>query len=84
MIEKSVNNAMEFATVFNLYLGGEVGGDHVDVIKAANELAQSLSDVLIFCDCPALGLLPGSRLSVRRSADFLNFPIDKSAFFRYY
>lgn len=47
MIEKSVNNAMEFATVFNLYLGGEIGGDHVDVIKAANELAQSLSDVLI-------------------------------------
>ncbi|KAK7695180.1 hypothetical protein QCA50_002370 [Cerrena zonata] len=47
MIEKSVNNAMEFATVFNLYLGGEVGGEHVDVIKTANELAQSLSDVLI-------------------------------------
>ena len=47
MIEKSINNATEFATVFNLYLGGEVGGDHVDVIKGANELAQSLSDVLI-------------------------------------
>lgn len=47
MIEKAVNNATEFATVFNLYLGGEVGGDHVDVIKGANELAQSLSDVLI-------------------------------------
>ncbi|KAI0727814.1 cytoskeleton assembly control protein [Fomitopsis betulina] len=47
MIEKAQNNATEFATVFNLYLGGEVGGDHVDVIKGANELAQSLSDVLI-------------------------------------
>ncbi|KAH9937310.1 cytoskeleton assembly control protein [Fomitopsis serialis] len=47
MIEKAMNNATEFATVFNLYLGGEVGGDHVDVIKGANELAQSLSDVLI-------------------------------------
>ena len=47
MIEKAINNATEFATVFNLYLGGEVGGDHVDVIKGANELAQSLSDVLI-------------------------------------
>ena len=47
MIEKAVNNATEFATVFNLYLGGEVGGDHVDVIKGANELAQSLCDVLI-------------------------------------
>lgn len=47
MIEKAVNNATDFATVFNLYLGGEVGGDHVDVIKGANELAQALSDVLI-------------------------------------
>ncbi|KAG8992712.1 sla2 Src-like adaptor 2 [Tulasnella sp. JGI-2019a] len=46
MIEKSVNNATEFAMTFNMYLGGEVGGDHVDVIKAANEFAQSLSDVL--------------------------------------
>ncbi|KAF8973647.1 ANTH domain-containing protein [Flammula alnicola] len=47
MIEKSVNNATEFATIYNLYLGGEVGGDHVEVIKSANEFAQSLSDVLI-------------------------------------
>ena len=47
MIEKAINNATDFATVFNLYLGGEVGGEHVDVIKGANELAQSLSDVLI-------------------------------------
>ncbi|KZT75000.1 hypothetical protein DAEQUDRAFT_16941 [Daedalea quercina L-15889] len=47
MIEKAQNNATEFATIFNLYLGGEVGGDQVDVIKGANELAQSLSDVLI-------------------------------------
>ena len=47
MIEKTTNNATEFATVFLLYLGGEVGGDHVEVIKTANELVQSLSDVLI-------------------------------------
>ena len=47
MIEKAVNNATEFATTFNLYLEGEKGGDHVDVIKGANEFAQSLSDVLI-------------------------------------
>lgn len=47
MIEKAVNNATEFATVFLLHVGGEVGGDHVEVIKAANEMAQSLSDVLI-------------------------------------
>ncbi|KAF8898982.1 ANTH domain-containing protein [Infundibulicybe gibba] len=47
MIEKAVNNATEFATIYNLYLGGDVGGDHVEVIKSANEFAQSLSDVLI-------------------------------------
>jgi hypothetical protein len=47
MIEKSVNNATEFATVYTLYLGGEVGGEHVEVIKAANEFAQSLTEVLI-------------------------------------
>jgi len=47
MIEKATNNATEFATVFLLYLGGEVGGDHVGVIKTANEFAQSLSDVLV-------------------------------------
>ncbi|TDL28274.1 ANTH-domain-containing protein [Rickenella mellea] len=47
MIEKAINNATEFATIFNLYLGGEVGGEHVDVIKGANEFAQSLADVLL-------------------------------------
>ncbi|KAJ7110008.1 ANTH domain-containing protein [Mycena epipterygia] len=47
MIEKAVNNATEFALVYNLYLGGEVGGEHVEVIKAANEFAQSLTEVLI-------------------------------------
>src|SRR5258705_1382417 len=39
MIEKSLNNATDFATIYNLYLGGEPGGDHVDVIKSANEFA---------------------------------------------
>ena len=47
MIEKAVNNATDFATIYNLYLGGERGGDHVDIIKSANDFAQSLSDVLI-------------------------------------
>lgn len=46
MIEKATNNATEFATTFALYLNQEKGGDHVDVIKAANEFAQSLADVL--------------------------------------
>jgi len=39
MVEKAVNNATEFATIYNLYLGGDVGGDHVEVIKGANEFA---------------------------------------------
>ncbi|KAL6298702.1 ANTH domain-containing protein [Sparassis latifolia] len=47
MIEKAINNATEFATIFNAYLGGELGGEHVEVIKGANELAQSVSDVLV-------------------------------------
>ncbi|PFH54873.1 hypothetical protein AMATHDRAFT_72640 [Amanita thiersii Skay4041] len=46
MIEKAVNNATDFATIYNLYLSGGMGGDHVDVIKSANEFAQSMSDVL--------------------------------------
>lgn len=47
MIEKAINDATDFATVFNLHIGGEDGGEHVEVIKSANELAQSLSEVLI-------------------------------------
>ncbi|KAE9400571.1 ANTH-domain-containing protein [Gymnopus androsaceus JB14] len=47
MIEKAMNNANEFSTIYNLYLGEEEGGEHVDVIKSANEFAQSLADVLI-------------------------------------
>ncbi|THV07630.1 ANTH-domain-containing protein [Dendrothele bispora CBS 962.96] len=47
MIEKTTNNANEFATIYNLYLSGEQGGEHVDVIKAANELAQSLAETLV-------------------------------------
>lgn len=47
MIEKCTNNATEFATIYNLYLGNEVGGDHVDVIKAANEFAQSIAEILV-------------------------------------
>jgi hypothetical protein len=47
MIEKAMNNSNEFATIFTLYLNQERGGDHVDVITAANEFAQSLSEVLI-------------------------------------
>ncbi|KAF5312824.1 hypothetical protein D9619_002944 [Psilocybe cf. subviscida] len=47
MIEKSLNNANDFATIYNLYLSGEDGGDHVSVIQSANEFAQSLSDVLV-------------------------------------
>ncbi|KAF5368533.1 hypothetical protein D9758_002298 [Tetrapyrgos nigripes] len=47
MIEKTTNNANEFATIYNLYLADQKGGEHVEVIKVANELAQSLADTLI-------------------------------------
>ncbi|KAF9245761.1 ANTH domain-containing protein [Melanogaster broomeanus] len=40
MIEKAINNATDFRY-------RDVGGDHVDVIKGANEFAQVLADVLI-------------------------------------
>ncbi|ORX38469.1 ANTH domain-domain-containing protein [Kockovaella imperatae] len=47
MIEKAMTNATEFASTFNLFLGRKKGGGHVDVIKAANEFAQSLSETLL-------------------------------------
>jgi hypothetical protein len=47
MIEKAMTNATEFASTFNLFLGKKSGGSHVDVIKAANEFAQSLSETLV-------------------------------------
>jgi hypothetical protein len=42
-----MTNATEFASTFNLYLSKKSGGSHVDVIKAANEFAQSLSETLL-------------------------------------
>lgn len=47
MIEKAMTNATEFASTFNLYLGKKSGGSHVDVIKAANEFAQAMSETLL-------------------------------------
>ncbi|TFY72777.1 hypothetical protein EVG20_g214 [Dentipellis fragilis] len=47
MIEKSLSNATDFATIFNLYIDNQPGGDHVDVIKGANEFAQALADTLV-------------------------------------
>ena len=47
LIEKAMTNATEFASTFNLYLGRKSGGSQVDVIKAANEFAQSLSETLL-------------------------------------
>lgn len=47
MIEKATNSATEFAMIYNLYLSGEKGGEHVEVIKAANDFGQALADVLI-------------------------------------
>ncbi|KAJ8522033.1 hypothetical protein ONZ45_g1358 [Pleurotus djamor] len=47
MIESAINNANEFATIYLLSLSGEPGGEHVAVFKGANDLAQSVSEVLI-------------------------------------
>jgi hypothetical protein len=46
VIEKALSNATDFATVYNLYLEGQRGGEHVDVIKAANEFAQALAETM--------------------------------------
>ncbi|CAD6886976.1 unnamed protein product [Tilletia controversa] len=46
IIEKGMASSNEFATVFSLYLSGEQGGEHVEVIKKANSLAQTIADVL--------------------------------------
>ena len=47
IIEKAMTNATEFASIFNLYATKKRGGGQVDVIKASNELAQSLSETLL-------------------------------------
>ncbi|GAA5854575.1 hypothetical protein JCM8547_004893 [Rhodosporidiobolus lusitaniae] len=47
MIEKATTSATEFAMVFNLFLSRDKGGEHVEVIKTANNLAQSISEVLV-------------------------------------
>lgn len=45
IIEKAMTNATEFATIFNSFLSKKA--THVDVIKAANEFAQALSETLL-------------------------------------
>jgi hypothetical protein len=47
MIEKAQNSVGDFATIFSLFAGGEPGGEHVEVIKSANDFAQTIADVLI-------------------------------------
>lgn len=42
-----MNNTNEFAATFTLYIGQEPGGEHVEVIKGANEFAQALAEVLV-------------------------------------
>ena len=46
MIEKAMTTAGEFAAVFDLYISGDKGGEHVEVIKTATNLSQAISDVL--------------------------------------
>lgn len=45
-IEQAVSSAMDFSSTFSLYLSGDKGGEHVQVIKTANALAQDISEVL--------------------------------------
>lgn len=45
-IEQATTSAMEFSSVFSLYLSGERGGEHVQVIKTANALAQDIAEIL--------------------------------------
>ena len=47
MIEKGNSSVAEFSTVFSLFLTGQVGGEHVEVIKKANQFAQTISDILL-------------------------------------
>jgi hypothetical protein len=47
MVEKAQTTSNEFAAVFNAYLAREPGGEHVEVIKTANNFAQSIADVLV-------------------------------------
>lgn len=49
MIEKGMENAVEFSSVFSLFLDGRRGGEHVEVMKRAYQLAQTASDVLLRC-----------------------------------
>ncbi|KAI0319763.1 cytoskeleton assembly control protein [Amylostereum chailletii] len=46
VIEKTLSNATDFATIYNLYIEGQPGGEHVAVITGANEFAQALADTL--------------------------------------
>lgn len=46
MIEKGQSSASEFAAVFTLHLEQQEGGDHVDVIRSANQLAQAAAESL--------------------------------------
>ncbi|EGG07208.1 uncharacterized protein MELLADRAFT_85967 [Melampsora larici-populina 98AG31] len=47
MIEKAQTISMEFAAVFGLYLDGAPGGEHVEVIKTSNSLANCIAEVLV-------------------------------------
>ncbi|KAH8925886.1 ANTH-domain-containing protein, partial [Atractiella rhizophila] len=47
LIEKATTTANEFAATFSFYLSREKGGEIVEVIKSANNLSQSIADVLV-------------------------------------
>ena len=47
LIEKAQASANEFAAVFSLFVEQQLGDDHVNVIKCANQLAQAASDSVV-------------------------------------
>ncbi|PKI86009.1 sla2 Src-like adaptor 2 [Malassezia vespertilionis] len=47
MIEKAQTSGNAFAAIFALFLEQQQGGDHVEVIKNANQLAQAASETLL-------------------------------------
>ncbi|KAL4400172.1 Sla2 Src-like adaptor 2 [Malassezia pachydermatis] len=47
LLEKTQASSNEFAAVFSMYVEQQAGGEHVAVIKSANQLAQAVADSLL-------------------------------------
>jgi len=47
LIEKTQSSSNEFAAVFSMHVEQQAGGEHVAVIKSANQMAQAAADSLV-------------------------------------